>query len=83
MTVTIELKPEIENFLRTKASKNGVKFETFIESYIEENIVEEEPKSATKSIAERREKFNKWIESHKDKGYPSIPDEALRRENMY
>jgi hypothetical protein len=85
MTVTIELKPEIENFLRTKASKNGVKVETFIETFIEENIVEEEPKpfheTATKE--EWRAEFHRWLDSHKDKNYPVLPDEAYSRESIY
>jgi hypothetical protein len=83
MTVTIELKPEVENFLRTKASKNGGKVETFIETFIEENIIAQEPRPATKSVTEWREKFDKWIESHKDKDYPVLPDEAYSRENIY
>jgi hypothetical protein len=85
MTVTIELKPEVENFLRTKASKNGVKVETFIETFIEENIVEEElkPFHETATKEERRAKFHRWLYSHKDRGGPFLSDEATRRENIY
>lgn len=92
MTVTIKLKPEIEKRLAEKAKENGLKIETYLEVFIENNL-----KNETESPAEERKKsfseaatteewltkFHKWIDSHKDKNYPSIPDEALRRENMY
>ena len=92
MTVTIELKPETEKRLAEKAKQNGLPIETFIEVFIEDNL-EEETKTATaekeKSFHETATKeewlaeFHRWIDSHQDKNYPSIPDEALRRENMY
>jgi hypothetical protein len=27
--------------------------------------------------------FHRWLDSHKDKNYPVLPDEAYSRENIY
>lgn len=92
MTVTIELKPEIEKRLAEKAKQNGLKIETYLEVFIEENL-DDEPET----LAEEKEKpfhetatkeewiaeFDRWIDSHKDKDYPILPDEAYSRENIY
>jgi predicted transcriptional regulator len=90
MTVTIELKPEIEKRLAEEADKKGLPIETFIEAFIEENLEETEEKEEKKKpfheTASREEwlaEFRKWIESHKDKDYPVLPDEAYSRENIY
>ena len=92
MTVTIELKPEIEKRLAEKAKKNGLPIETFVEVFIEDNLKDEaetlteekeKPFYETATKEEWRAEFRKWMDSHKGKNYPSIPDEALRRENMY
>ncbi len=90
MTVTIELKPEIEKRLAEKAKQSGLPIETFIEVFIEDNLEEEakdEPRQKsfqeTATKEEWSAEFHRWLDSHKDKNYPSIPDEALRRENMY
>ncbi|NES95203.1 MAG: hypothetical protein F6K32_08205 [Desertifilum sp. SIO1I2] len=36
---------------------------------------------ATATPKERAERFHQWVQSHKDG--PNLPDEALRRENIY
>ena len=87
MTVTIQLKPEIERRLAEKAKQNGLPMETFIEVFIEDSLEEKTkdnfspPEKLTKE--EWREEFKKWTDSHKGKNYPTISDEDLRRENMY
>ena len=92
MTVIIELKPETEKRLAEKAKQNGLPIETFIEVFIEDNLDEETENSAeekeksfskTATTEEWLAEFHRWVDSHKDRNYPSIPDEALRRENMY
>jgi predicted DNA-binding protein len=87
MTVTIELKPEIEKRLAKEADKKGLPIETFIEVFIEENLEEaeekEKPFHETASREEWIAEFDKWIESHKDRGLPYLSDEATRRENIY
>ena len=89
MTVTIELKPETKKRLAEKAKKNGLPIETFIEIFIEDKLDETDEKPEEKTFRQAMSKedwrieFRKWMNSHKGKNYPSIPDEALRRENMY
>ncbi len=89
MILTIELKPETEKRLAEKAKQNGLPIETFIEVFIEDNLEETGDKPKEKNFREKmtkeewRAEFRKWMDSHKGKNYPSIPDEALRRENMY
>ena len=41
----------------------------------------EQPFWATATPEERVERFHQWVQSHKDS--PNLPDEALRRENIY
>jgi hypothetical protein len=41
----------------------------------------EQPFWATATPEERAERFHQWVQSHKDG--PNLPDEALRRENIY
>ena len=41
----------------------------------------EQPFWATATPEERVERFHQWVQSHKDG--PNLPDEALRRENIY
>lgn len=89
MTVTIELKPEIEKRLAEKAKKNGLPIETFIEVFIEDKLEEIESKPKEKFFHETAtkeewlEEFHRWINSHKDKNYPVLPDEAYSREHIY
>ena len=40
-----------------------------------------QPFWATATPEERAERFHQWVQSHKDG--PNLPDEALRRENIY
>ncbi len=88
MTVTIQLKPEIERRLAEKARKNGLPMETFIEVFIEDNFQEEKPENSFSpseklTKEEWRKEFRKWIDSHKDKNYPVLPDEEYSRESIY
>ncbi len=41
----------------------------------------EQPFWATATSEERAERFEQWVQSHKDG--VNLPDEALRRENIY
>lgn len=92
MTVMIKLKPEIEKRLAEKAKENGLKIETYLEVFIEEQLGGEieipvegkkKPFYETATTEEWLAEFHKWIESHKDKDYPVLPDEAYSRESIY
>ena len=89
MTVTIELKPEIEKRLAEEAKQNGLPIETFIEVFIEDKLeeVKDNPKEKlfyeTATTEEWLAEFHRWLDSHKDKNYPVLPAEAYSRENIY
>lgn len=86
MTVTLELKPEILRRVEHRAKENGKPVEDFLEELIEEkvgegNVTPESESGAVKT--EWKERFNKFLESIQEKEYPHIPNEALRRTNIY
>ena len=89
MTVTLELKPETERRLAKKAEENGLPLENYIEIFINDNLdeaesdINEKPFYETATKEEWIDEFDQWLDSHKGKNYPSIPDDALRREYMY
>lgn len=86
MTVTIELKPETEKRLTERARQRNLKIENFLEVFIEENL-EDKSEIAAREENETAEewsaRFHQWLDSQKDKNYPSLPDEAYRRESIY
>lgn len=92
MTVTIELKPETEKRLVERARQKNLKIETFLEVFIEENLDDEteispqgekKPFYETASKEEWLAEFRSWMDSHQDKDYPVLPDEAYSRESIY
>ncbi len=84
MTVTIELKPEIEKRLAERAKQNGLKIETYLEVFIENNLKKEDGKSSSETTTSEEwlTKLKNWSESH-DRTTPFLSDEATRRENIY
>lgn len=65
--------------------------ETFVEVFIKDNLEKAENPTAEKkksfsetaTTEEWLAEFHKWIDSHKDKDYPALPDEAYSRETIY
>jgi actin-related protein len=90
MSVTIDLKPEIEKRLEEKAREKGLKVETYIEVLIEEKVNGETEKSQenkkpfyeTATPEEWFAELKKWSESH-DRNTPFLSDEATGRESIY
>lgn len=90
MSVTIELEPEIQQRLAEKAKQNGLQIETYVKILIEKDVngylgkkSQEKPFYETATREEWLAEFNRWVDSHKDKNYPVLPDEAYSRENIY
>ncbi len=92
MTLTIELKPETEKRLAERARQRNLKIETYLEVFIEESFDDEnetpaaekeKPFYETATKEEWLAEFHRWLDSHKDKNYPVLPDEAYSRENIY
>ncbi|MDQ3061624.1 MAG: hypothetical protein M3R14_02020 [Acidobacteriota bacterium] len=75
-----------------QARQNNLKIETYLEVFIEEKLNDdaetsteekEKPFYETATKEEWSVEFHRWLDSHKDKNYPVLPDEAYRRENIY
>jgi hypothetical protein len=77
MTVTIELRPEVEASLASLAAEQGISLTQYVRRLLEEQI----PGQVTLSPAERA---NLWRESVK--GLPRTPplsDDAISRDSIY
>ncbi len=78
MTITLNLKPEIEAYLLAQARAIGVTLEEYLLSIIEGSA----PVPAnTSSPAERAAAFEAWAASHKPT--PPLSDYSVSRESMY
>jgi bifunctional DNA-binding transcriptional regulator/antitoxin component of YhaV-PrlF toxin-antitoxin module len=75
---TLQLPAEI-----LQAIRPNTRFVVEVESdrLILSPVPPEQPFWATATPEEGVERFHQWVQSHKDG--PNLPDEALRRENIY
>lgn len=66
MTVTIELKPDIEARVKTEAEARGLPVEDYIESVIESQLANggREPSSENSTPADRARAWEAWAVSH-------------------
>ena len=77
MTVTIELRPEVEASLASLAAEQGISLTQYVRRLLEEQI----PGQVTLSPAERA---NLWRESVKGlPRTPSLSDDAISRDSIY
>ncbi len=83
MTVTLDLKPEIEERVKQKAAEKGLTVEAFIETVINANVRRETSKSfhETASAEEWKKALRDWINNFPP--HPVLSDEAISRENIY
>jgi hypothetical protein len=79
MTVTLELKPEIEARVREQAAVQGISVEGYIQKVIESIVAAPSPTTSE----ERRRMFEEWIKSHSYIEAPPLSDEAISRESIY
>lgn len=84
MTITLDLKPEIEARLMAQAAAQGMSTEMFLQIIIERLLAssQAEPVSAILSPQERAKRFVNWAKSHSIAA-PPLSDEAISRENIY
>jgi hypothetical protein len=82
MSVTLELKPEVEARAIEQAEAHGVPVEEFLESVIEENLSGEEgePFAEMASLEEWSREFREWAASHDHITAPPADDS---RESIY
>jgi hypothetical protein len=81
MTVTLELKPEIEEQLVTRAQAAGLSTEEFVNRELE-RLVESTPPTSKLTPAERVRLWNEFLASH-SVGGPPLSDYAVSRESIY
>jgi len=83
MTVTLDLKPEIEERIKQKAAEKGLSVEAFIETVINRDVSRQPGKSfAETATPEEWEKALKnWIRNFPP--HPVLSDEAISRERIY
>jgi hypothetical protein len=82
MTVTLELKPEVEEQLEAQARESGLSVKDYLEKRVEEMISTSEPQSA-KTPEERVRLWREFLNSHDDIKAPPLCDEAISRESIY
>lgn len=82
MTVTIELKPEVEEQLEAQAKESGLSVRDYLEKRVEEMISASELQPA-KTPQERVRLWREFINSHDDIKAPPLSDEAISRESIY
>jgi len=82
MTVTLELKPEVEEQLEAQAKQSGLSVEDYLEKKVEEMISVSEPAPA-KTPEERVRLWREFLNSHGDINAPPLSDEAISRESIY
>lgn len=78
MTVTLELKPEIEARIAEQAAAEGVTVEEYIQRVIESIIIAPAPATSK----ERLQMFEEWLDSHSYIKTPPLSDEAISRESI-
>ena len=78
MTVTLNIKPELEAGLLAQAQAGGVTLEQYLLSIIEGSALLSPSPS---SPSERAAAFKAWAASHKPA--PPLSDYAMSRESMY
>jgi hypothetical protein len=87
MTLTIELDPVTLERLRREAERRMLRADELARTLIEAALPEAEPEHHpdwdTATPEQRLKAFHEMLERLARYDLPSIPDEALRRENMY
>ena len=82
MTVTLELKPEVEERIIAEAKARGLSVEDYIQQELEAKVrTPERPEQMPYEEWLRR--FNEWVNSHDYIKAPPLSDEAISRETIY
>jgi hypothetical protein len=79
MTVTLNLKPEVEAGLLAQAQANGMTLEAYLLSMVEGTALA--PTQKALSPEERIIAFEAWSANHRPT--PDLSDYAVSRESMY
>ena len=83
MTITLELKPEIEQQLLNQAAAKGLAVETFLEQIIEAQLVQSQLPSKIASGEEWEAALMQIGNRPRLSKAPLLSDEAISRESIY
>ena len=82
MSIEIELKPEMEAELKTRAQKNGLPVSQYVQRLLEQHVPVQPAESAM-SPAERAKAFQNWVENFPYRRHEPLSDDAISRESFY
>ena len=82
MSIEIELKPEMEAELKTRARENGLPVSQYVQRLLEEHVpVQPTPSAMTPQ--ERAKASQDWAESFPYRRKTPLTDDAISRESFY
>ncbi len=81
MTVTLELRPEVEERIIAEAKAQGMSVEDYIQQQLEDKAITPKPQELT--TEEWLRLWNQWLSSHDYIKAPPLSDEAISRESIY
>jgi len=81
--MTLHLRPDIANGLEALAKAQGLSVEDYLKQLVERELSLNGPVPPNRRLSaeEWAHQFEEWADSFPEA--PAIPDEALRRENLY
>ena len=83
MTVTLDLKPEIEEHITAEAKARGLTVEDYIVDVLERLTPNDESNFAlTASAEDWKKSFLEWANAERPP-HPPLSDEAISRESIY
>ena len=82
MSIQIELNPEIEAELKTRAEKDGVPLSQYVQRILEQ-LVPVLPRESTLAPEERARAFQDWAENFPYRRSTPLSDDAISREAIY
>jgi hypothetical protein len=83
MTVTLDLKPEVEERIVAEAKARGLSVETYILSVLEKDTRNGDDSFAmTATPEEWKTAFLEWVNTDRP-SHPLLSDEAISRESIY
>lgn len=83
MTVTLDLRPEVEELIKAEANARGLSVEDYILEVLEREAPNGESSFAlTASAEEWKKSFLEWVNAERPP-HPPLSDEAISRESIY
>ncbi len=84
MTVTIDLKPEIQARVAALAAAQGMSVEEYIKNFLE-GLAAPDKESSNASLTPEQwaREFEEWVDGLDDAAAPPLNDEAVSRESIY